>query len=70
MKKSFLFTLAALAFAVSCDKSSESFNVQYEQSKELTADEIKALSWYKTDPRIKADEATLTAQSIIQFLDA
>jgi hypothetical protein len=69
MKKSFLFSLAALAFAVSCDKSSESFNVQYEQSKELTADEIKALSWYKTDPRIKADEATLTAQSIIQFLD-
>lgn len=70
MKKSFLFSLAALAFAVSCDKSSESFNVQYEQSKELTTDELKALSWYKTNPRISADEATANAQSIIQFLDA
>lgn len=70
MKKSFLFSLAALAFAVSCDKSSESFNVQIEQSNDLTADELKALSWYNADPRISADEATVTAQSIIQFLDA
>lgn len=69
MKKSFLFSLAALAFAVSCDKSSESFNVQTEQSSNLTADELKALSWYNADPRISADEATANAQSIIRFLD-
>lgn len=69
MKKSFLFSLAALAFAVSCDKSSESFYVQTEQSSNLTADELKALSWYNADPRISADEATANAQSIIRFLD-
>lgn len=69
MKNSFLYSLVALAFAVSCDKSSENFNVQQKQSNDLTADEIKALSWYEADPHISTDEATLTAQSIIQFLD-
>ena len=69
MKNSFLYSLVALAFAVSCDKSSENFNVQQEQSNNLTADEIKALSWYEADPHISTDEATMTAQSIIRFLD-
>jgi len=69
MKKSFLFSFVALAFAVSCDKSTESIYVQQEQSNNLTADEVKALSWYNTDPHISADEATMTARSIIRFLD-
>ncbi len=69
MKKSFLFPLVALTFTISCDKTSESIFVQTEQSKNLTADEIRALSWYNTDPRISPDEATETAQSIIRLLD-
>lgn len=69
MNKPFLFSLVAMAFAVSCDKTSESIFVQTEQSNNLTADEIKALSWYNSDPRISPDEATATAQSIIRFLD-
>ena len=35
----------------------------------IRADEIKALSWYNSDPHISADEAIGTAQSIIDFLD-
>ena len=70
MKNSFLLSLVALAFTISCDKSSEFFYVQQEQSNNnLTADELKALSWYGTDPRISADEATQRALSLIQFLD-
>ena len=69
MKNYFLLSLVALSFTISCDKSSESFYVQQEQSNDLTADEIKALSWYNSDPHISADEAIGTAQSIIDFLD-
>ena len=61
MKKSFLFPLVALTFTISCDKTSESIFVQTEQSKNLTADEIRALSWYNTDPRNSPEEATETA---------
>lgn len=71
MKKSTLFSFVALAiFAVSCDKTQESFNNLQEQNDNLTQDEIEALALFYSGNHIPVEEATCSAQSLMEFLDS
>lgn len=71
MKKLFfVMSIALTSVVLSCDKSSTPVYDEPNQDNNLTENEVLALSYYYSGTHVSQEEATLTAQSIMDLLDS